>query len=124
MFLCTGNSARSQLAAALWRAMTGQAAESAGTHPAPAVHPGAIAAAHRAGLDLSTARPRPLVAVRKRPPLVVTVCDQAHEELGVGTEWLHWSIADPVPDGRRSAFDAVVTQLRERIGSYSSGAAS
>ncbi len=53
VFVCTRNSARSQLAAALWRRETGDvAATSAGTDPAEAVHPGAVAAARREGLDL------------------------------------------------------------------------
>ena len=45
LFVCTRNSARSQLAAALWRSLAGAPAESAGTHPADRVHPGAITAA-------------------------------------------------------------------------------
>ncbi|MEL6894350.1 MAG: helix-turn-helix domain-containing protein, partial [Actinomycetota bacterium] len=55
VFVCSHNSARSQLAAALWSARTGEPATSAGTHPAERVHPGAIAAARRIGLDLSEA---------------------------------------------------------------------
>ena len=58
LFLCSHNSARSQLAAALWTARTGETAQSAGTHPAATVHPGAMAAARRAGLDLGDAVPR------------------------------------------------------------------
>lgn len=114
LFVCTHNSARSQLAAALWHDLVGGAAASAGTHPAERVHPGAVAAARRAGLDLSGATPRSLAAVEV-PALVVTVCDRAHEELAPPAEWLHWSITDPVPDGGRRAFDAVVEDLRGRI---------
>jgi ArsR family transcriptional regulator, arsenate/arsenite/antimonite-responsive transcriptional repressor / arsenate reductase (thioredoxin) len=62
LFVCSHNSARSQLAAALWTARTGGPASSAGTHPADRVHPGAVAAASRAGLDLSEATPRMLGA--------------------------------------------------------------
>lgn len=115
LFVCTRNSARSQLAAALWRATTGAPAESAGTHPAAQVHPAAVAAAERAGLDLSGAAPRSLNEVRPIPPLVVTVCDRAHEELDPDDSWWHWSLADPVADGRRGAFDRTVADLRERI---------
>src|SRR3954451_12870522 len=43
LFVCTANSARSQLAAALWESLTDTPAASAGTHPADRVHPGAIA---------------------------------------------------------------------------------
>jgi protein-tyrosine-phosphatase len=113
LFVCTANSARSQLAAALWTDITGTPAASAGTHPADRVHPGAAAAASRAGLDLGRARPCALGNVRP-PALVVTVCDAAHEELG-DDAWLHWSIADPVARGTRAAFDRVVRELRERI---------
>jgi protein-tyrosine-phosphatase len=115
LFVCTANSARSQLAAALWQAMTGSDADSAGTHPADRVHPGAIAAARRHGLDLSDATPRSLTDVDARRALTITVCDRAHEELHPGDGWLHWSIPDPVPAGTRPAFDATVAELRRRI---------
>lgn len=115
LFVCTANSARSQLAAALWRQCTGRNASSAGTHPAARVHPRAVAAARRAGLDLAGARPRDLGQVDELPKLVVTVCDRAHEELPGAESWLHWSIPDPVPTGTRAAFDAVVVELRRRI---------
>jgi protein-tyrosine-phosphatase len=114
LFVCSHNSARSQLAAALWRDLTHQAATSAGTHPAERVHPGAVAAARRAGLDLSGERPRSLTTVADPPALVITVCDQAHEELD-RPEWHHWSIPDPVPARRGAAFDATVVELRRRI---------
>lgn len=117
LFVCSRNSARSQLAAALWRATTRQPAESAGTHPAGAVHPGTVAAARRAGLDLGGATPRALSAVRRHPAVVVTVCDQAHEELGPRPGWLHWSVPDPVAAGNAPAFDATIRELRARIAS-------
>jgi len=115
LFVCSANSARSQLAAALWRRCTGQPATSAGTHPADRIHPGAVAAAGRAGLDLGDAMPRALQAAGKPPAMVVTVCDQAHEEVDPGPGWLHWSIPDPVPAGTRAAFDATVDELTARI---------
>jgi len=114
LFVCSHNSARSQLAAALWSARTGEPASSAGTHPADRVHPGAVAAAERAGLDLSRAEPR-LLDPDEHPDLVVTVCDRAHEELVPEAGWWHWSLPDPVEDGRSAAFDAVVTDLDDRI---------
>jgi ArsR family transcriptional regulator, arsenate/arsenite/antimonite-responsive transcriptional repressor / arsenate reductase (thioredoxin) len=95
--------------------MTGRRARSAGTHPADRVHPGAIAAAERAGLELGAASPRSLDDLRQLPALVVTVCDRAHEELDVPDEWLHWSVRDPVPIGTKAAFDRTVGELRERI---------
>ncbi|MAT06881.1 MAG: ArsR family transcriptional regulator [Acidimicrobiaceae bacterium] len=114
VFVCSHNSARSQLAAALWHARTGEAARSAGTHPADAVHPGAVAAAQRIGLDLVDARPS-LLGPIDEGELVVTVCDRAHEELVPGDDWWHWSLPDPIEDGSDDAFDTVVTGLEHRI---------
>ena len=115
LFVCTANSARSQLAAALWTSLTARSATSAGTDPAPRVHPGAINAAARAGLDLATARPQSFDDIGRLPRLVVTVCDRAHEELTANDTWLHWSIPDPVPAGTKAAFDATVAELADRI---------
>ena len=114
LFLCTHNSARSQLAAALWRARLGAPADSAGTHPAPAVHRGAVAAARRAGLDIGDATPRSVDRIPAGTQ-VITVCDRAHEELNATSSWWHWSIPDPVESGSAHAFDAVVNDLDARI---------
>ena len=50
---------------------------------------------------------------------VITVCDRAHEEMGVGANWWHWSIPDPLEFGSgptvEMAFDAVVAELDSRI---------
>lgn len=128
LFVCTANSARSQLAAAVWQDATGAPATSAGTHPADRVHPGAVAAASRAGLDLSSAEPRRLVPGADLPALVITVCDRAHEEVGGAGSWLHWSVPDPVPAGTAAAFDSTVAELRQRVravaGASDAGAAS
>ena len=115
LFVCTANSARSQLATMLWRALSDIPAASAGTHPAAAVDAGAIAAAQRHGLRLARrTRPRGLSDVLQPDDLVITVCDRAHEEL---TELpaLHWSVPDPVPSGRKHAFEAAVRDLDHRI---------
>lgn len=115
LFICSMNSARSQIAAALWTQCTGSPAQSAGTHPASQVHPGAVAAAQRAGLDLRAAVPRALDDVKQLPPIVITVCDQAHEEIGSAMQWSHWSIPDPVVRGTKGAFDEAVSEIRARI---------
>jgi protein-tyrosine-phosphatase/DNA-binding transcriptional ArsR family regulator len=123
LFVCSANAARSPLAAALWQHTTGHPATSAGTRPADRVHPGAIAAAQRAGLELAERRPRRLADLDEPPGLVITVCDRAHEELAPDQGWLHWSIADPVPAGTKGAFDAAVDELRARITALSAAPA-
>lgn len=116
LFVCTRNSARSQLAAAIWRAEIGSPASSAGTDPAQAIHPGAVEAARRAGLPLGDTTPSPLphpLHAADDDTAIVTVCDRAREELAVVT-W-HWSIPDPADDGSDAAFDDAVARLRDRI---------
>ena len=121
VFLCTHNSARSQLAAALWTHRSGGRARSAGTHPAPQVHQMACEAGERRGLDLANARPQFIDALSLQPSgsetrvQVVTVCDRVHEDLQAEHEWWHWSIADPVEAGTEAAFDAVIAELDLRI---------
>jgi protein-tyrosine-phosphatase len=115
LFVCTHNSARSQLAAALWRQRTGDDATSAGTHPAGRIHPGAVAVARRAGLELTDVHPRALEDGDLDADVIVTVCDRAHEELDAPAEWLHWSVPDPVEAGTARAFDTALADLDDRI---------
>jgi protein-tyrosine-phosphatase/DNA-binding HxlR family transcriptional regulator len=115
LFVCTANSARSHLAAALWRRASEIPAASAGTHPAAAIDPGAIAAAGRHHLPLRRLRPRHIDQVRQDGDLVVTVCDLAREELG-GAAAVHWSVPDPVPAGDPGSFDAALAELSQRVG--------
>jgi len=115
LFVCTANSARSHLAAALWRGASTIPAASAGTHPGPAIDPGAIAAARRHRLPLPRLRPRHISDVQGEGDLVVTVCDLAREELG-GQAAVHWSVPDPVPAGDPASFDAAVADLSGRVG--------
>lgn len=115
LFVCTRNSARSQLAAAMWNRRPRFArAKSAGTHPAGRVSPGAIHAARRRGLDLSRAVTRRLDGTAVNDALLVTVCDQAREELGDRVA-VHWSVADPVAAGTRAAFEAAADEIDERV---------
>ena len=126
VFVCTHNSARSQLAAALWNDTSLVPATSAGTHPAAAVHPGAVAAARRHHVPMTPSPPRHVDDVLHGDDgpgsLVITVCDAAHEELargsaavGSGASRLHWSVPDPARTGEDVAFDRVVTDLTDRI---------
>jgi len=115
VFVCTHNSARSQLAVALWRRRSHVPAASAGTWPAERIHPGAFAVARRHALPLPRVRPRHVAQVLAPEDLVVTVCDTAHEELG-GRGRLHWSVPDPARSGSEDAFDLAYAQLAERVG--------
>jgi protein-tyrosine-phosphatase len=115
VFVCTHNSARSQLAAASWRQLSAVPVACAGTHPAARVHPGAVAAGRRHGLRLGRARTAHVDQVLQPHDLVVAVCDSAHEELDPELPRLHWSIPDPVRVGTDAAFDAAYTQINDRI---------
>ncbi|WP_238015039.1 helix-turn-helix domain-containing protein [Dactylosporangium sp. AC04546] len=118
VFVCTHNSARSQLAAALWRHRAGDAA-SAGTHPAARVHPRAVKVAHRHGLTLDPDRTAHVADVVHDGDLVIAVCDSAHEDLAAPDApvrpRLHWSVPDPARLDTDAAFEAAYADLAERI---------
>jgi protein-tyrosine-phosphatase len=95
---------------------------SAGTHPAPRVHPRAVAAGRRHGLQIDPAATAGLVDVAARGDLVVCVCDNAHEELLAGdllasevVGQVHWAIPDPVPADTDAAFETAYAQLAGRV---------
>lgn len=116
LFVCTRNSARSQFAAALWRAHTGRPGESAGSEPADRVHPMAVTVAAEMGVDLAGARPKGLDVVTTTPDLVVSVCDRARETgLPEARAHLHWSIGDPADEGRIGAFRLAFREIAERV---------
>ncbi len=116
VFVCTHNSARSQLAAALWQHRTGGPVASAGTHPAARVHPRAVKVAHRHGLTLDPASTAHLDDVAQPGDLLIAVCDNAHEDLtGAHRTRLHWSVPDPVRVDTDAAFEAAYTDLADRI---------
>ena len=116
LFVCTHNSARSQFAAALWRRRTGQEADSAGAEPGRRVHPSAVRAARDLGVELAAATPKGYEAVSDAPDLVVSVCDRAHEAgIPFDAATLHWSVPDPVADGRDAAFSAAFAEISARV---------
>jgi ArsR family transcriptional regulator, arsenate/arsenite/antimonite-responsive transcriptional repressor / arsenate reductase (thioredoxin) len=115
VFVCTRNSARSQLAAALWMKATPVPVASAGTEPATKVHPRAVRAAKRHGLRLDPAATHHLDEVTADGDLLIAVCDHVHETLPTERTRLHWSIADPVPADTDDAFEAAYTDLADRI---------
>lgn len=121
LFLCTGNSSRSQMAEALLRHRTAGTvqAHSAGSRP-KAIHPHAVTAMAALGIDLTGARPKHLDEFTgHRFDHVITLCDRVKEvcpEFGGGTRTAHWSIADPAADpAGLPAFHRVADELAERV---------
>jgi predicted protein tyrosine phosphatase len=99
VFVCTQNSARSQLASAVWHRRSEVPAVSAGMHPAPKVHPEAVAVARRRNVPMRPHRPRHFAEALRSTDLIISVCDRAHEELPADA-WLlrkfgapYWSCA-------------------------------
>ena len=115
LFVCTANSARSQIAAATWNAVSGIPAVSAGTHPAERVHPRAVEVARRHGLRLEHAVPASIENLLQGNQLVVAVCDNAHEELSPDLPRIHWSVPDPVRRGSLASFEDAYRQINERV---------
>jgi ArsR family transcriptional regulator, arsenate/arsenite/antimonite-responsive transcriptional repressor / arsenate reductase (thioredoxin) len=124
LFLCTGNSSRSQMGEALLRHMAPGSAEafSAGSRP-KAVHPEAIAAMRERGIDIGGARSKHLsVFAAERFDYVVSLCDRVREvcpEFPGGPGTAHWSVPDPAAEAAGSgAFARVADELTERIGFF------
>jgi protein-tyrosine-phosphatase/DNA-binding transcriptional ArsR family regulator len=127
LFVCTGNSGRSPMAAALLRHSAGRWAHaaSAGTHPRP-LHPAAAAVLRdRYRIDISGHRPAHVAAVASEPfDYVISLCDKAREacpEFAGSPRRVHWSLPDPAagadsPRAAYAAFDRLATELGTRIG--------
>jgi protein-tyrosine-phosphatase len=115
LFVCSANSARSQLAAAAWNSLSAVPATSGGTHPAARVHPRAIAVAARHGLDLSKAVPAGIGDRLVDADLIVAVCDNAHEALDPELPRLHWSVPDPARVDTDAAFEMAFADLNGRV---------
>jgi len=125
LFLCTGNSARSQMAEALAvRSSEGTVdAASAGSHP-KALHPNAVRVMQQRGIDISSNRTKHLDEFRSQQfDAVITLCDRVREvcpEFPSHPEVVHWSMPDPAAEGptdRASypAFERTATELERRI---------
>lgn len=125
LVLCTGNSARSQMAEGLLRSFAGDGVEvlSAGTHPT-IVRPEAIAVMAELGIDLSGHRSKHVREFDgQRFDYVITVCDNANESCPIfpgDTERIHWSFPDPAAvegsDGERlAAYRRVRESLAEKF---------
>ena len=126
LFLCTGNSARSQIAeAVLNRKGRGRfLAESAGSNPAQRVNPYAVRVLLDCGMDWRGHPPRGLAGLEREPwDFVITVCDRAREACPVfpGQPILaHWSMPDPAAvEGseptKQAAFVDALTLISRRV---------
>ena len=125
LFLCTGNSARSQMAEALARTRSGGAidARSAGSRP-KALHPDAVRVLAARGIDISGQRPKHLdELLGERFDRVITLCDRVREvcpDFPGHPDAVHWSIPDPAlaaDDGDSyPAFQRTAAELDARIG--------
>jgi protein-tyrosine-phosphatase len=116
VFVCTHNSARSQLAAAIWRQRSRVPVASAGTRPAERAHPRAVKIGRRHGLDPDTWRTAQVSDVVKPDDLVIAVCDIAYEHLPADARpRVHWSVRDPAPANTDAAFEAAYVEIAGRI---------
>ena len=128
LILCTGNSARSQMAEGLLRYDAGEAYEvsSAGTKPT-LVRPEAITVMREVGIDIAGQRSKSVDEFAGQSfDYVITVCDNAKQSCPVfsaKTKRLHWSIEDPAAvqgsdEERLTAFRRVRDQLRARLQAF------
>jgi ArsR family transcriptional regulator, arsenate/arsenite/antimonite-responsive transcriptional repressor / arsenate reductase (thioredoxin) len=126
LFLCTGNSARSQMAEALCKQLShgSVGAVSAGSHPKP-LHRSAVRVMRERGIDISARRPKPLSEFAgRRFDYVISLCDRVREicpEFPGAPTLIHWSIPDPAREpgnGEQTlpAFERTATELETRIG--------
>jgi arsenate reductase (thioredoxin) len=131
LILCTGNSARSQMAEGLLRHDAGDACEvsSAGTKPTH-VRPEAIAVMREVGIDISGHRSKSVDEFEGQNfDYVITVCDNAKQSCPVfpaKTKRIHWSIEDPAAvqgseDERLTAFRRARDELRARLQAFAQG---
>ena len=127
LVLCTGNSARSQMAEGLLRQLCppGTTVVSAGTSPTY-LHPESVAALAELGIDISGQHSKHVDSVADVPfDVLITVCDQAREACpilpGVSRR-LHWSLPDPAsvddPSQQRIAFRRVRDSLRLQVQAF------
>jgi protein-tyrosine-phosphatase/DNA-binding transcriptional ArsR family regulator len=126
LFLCTGNSARSQMAEALCERLSHDAvsAVSAGSHPKP-LHPNAVRVMRERGIDLAGRRSKHLSEFTgRRFDYVISLCDRVREvcpEFPGTPQAIHWSVRDPArepgtDDETLPAFERTAAELERRIG--------
>ncbi len=125
LFLCTGNSARSQIAEALVEQLSDGAisAASAGSHPKP-LHPNAVRVMRDRGIDLAGRPSKHLSEFADQQfDYVISLCDRVREVCPEYPDWpelIHWSIPDPArepgsDEDTLPAFERTATELCTRI---------
>lgn len=125
LFLCTGNSTRSQMAEALLEEFAGNTVEvvSAGSHPKP-LHANTVRVMRERGIDLGERKSKPVSRFARRSfDYVITLCDRVREicpEFPGGPEHIHWSIADPALAGATDeesypAFERAAAEIEIRV---------
>jgi arsenate reductase len=121
LFLCTGNSARSQMAEGYLRHVAGDRFEAASAGIAPkGLNPLAIEVMREIGIDISRQASKDVVSLLgQHVPYVVTVCDNAKERCPIfpGTwKFLHWSLKDPAAaEGTPAERLTVFREVRDQI---------
>ena len=130
LFLCTGNSCRSQMAEGLFRKLAGADIESlsAGARPSGYVHPLAVEVMGELEIDISGQLSKSiddfLPPTGIPPDVVISVCDNAADQCpvfpGGGVQRLHWPFDDPADatgtnDQKRDVFRRVRDEIREMI---------
>ena len=126
LFLCTGNSARSQMAEALAEQQSAGVlhAASAGSHPKP-LHPNAVQVMRERGIELAGRRSKHLSEFTgRRFDYVISLCDRVREvcpEFTGTPQAIHWSVRDPAgepgtDDETLPAFERTAAELEMRIG--------
>jgi protein-tyrosine-phosphatase len=125
LFLCTGNSARSQIAEVLTEQLAGRTVEafSAGSQPKP-LHPNAVRVVGERGIELGGRRSKHLREfAAERFDYVISLCDRVREvcpEFPGSPETIHWSVPDPALEGDSDdetypAFQRTARELETRI---------
>lgn len=125
LFLCTGNSCRSQIAEGLLRLFGGTDFDvhSAGTHP-EGVHPLAVQVMRESGIDISGQKSKPLQWFLGQPfDYIITVCERVHDHCPTfpgDNQRVHWGFADPAAvtgteAERVAAFRRVRNEIAERL---------
>jgi arsenate reductase len=122
-FLCTANSARSQMSEGIARSLSENAIEvySAGSKPADQVNPYAVTVMKEIGIDISHHTPKGIEELPKNLDLLITVCSNAAEECPMlpGYKVIHWNLPDPASvdgdeENKLTAFREIRDEIKRR----------